>query len=326
MIPVARPLALFGVFLGLALFVGTDAPAASGVGSGAADFLDLPVGARSGALGGATGSLPGDLASLFRNPALLSSGSGSRLHLGHQTWFQGIEHESGILAFTLPEGAGRAALHLRYLHLDPLPVYDAALNEVGSVDVYDVAVGFSWARRFARRVDLGFNLHQARQHLGDVEGSGWVGDLGVGVLASGFYWSAAIRSLGDGISFDDAPDPVEINRELSFGAARYYPGLGAIVSMEYRRPELWGSSLHSGVEYMLSHNLVLRGGYTQSFAEDADANSLMSFGAGIKLAQLGFDYSYRSYEYLGEVHAVSIRLPGLAKQLSPYSLFRPNHR
>ena len=317
--------ARFSALLALSLLAGA-ALAAPGAGSGAADFLDLPTGARSGALGGATGSLPGDLASLFRNPALLSSDDGTRLHFSHQNWFQGIEHETGVFAFRAP-GGGRAALHLRYLHQAPIPIFDGDLQEIGSLQLSDIAAGFSYARRFARRLDLGVSLHQVRQNLGDATGSGWTGDLGAGFLARGYYWSGALRSLGDGIRWSDDPgNPTPISREMSFGAARYFPGVGAILTVEYRRPELWSSTLHGGVEYMLSHHLALRSGYTRSIEAGDEASSLMSFGAGVQLAQLGFDYSYRSYEYLGEVHAVSIRLIGLAGQITPYSLFRAGRR
>lgn len=292
-----------------------------GAGVAAADFLEVPVGARDIALGGATGSLPGDLAGLFRNPALLAGDSGHRIHLGHQEWFQGLQHESAVLGFALPGNLGRAALHARYLHLEPLPVYDAGMELAGEVDVYDLAYGFSWARRFHRRFDLGLNLHGIRQYLAGDEGKGWAGDLGLGFVGAGFYWSAAMRNLAGGVDFDT--ERFDLDREFSLGAARYFPLMGTVVSVEYRQPRLWGSSFRGGAEYMLSERLVLRAGYSHTVELD-EAAGQPSFGAGLQLGGMGLDYSFRSHDHLGEVHSISIRLLDSRAAHSPYRHFRPS--
>ncbi len=294
---------------------------ANGGGAAAADFLEVPVGAREIALGGATGSLPGDIAGLFRNPALLADQSGHRLHLGHQEWFQGLRHESAVLGFTMPGELGRAALHVRYLHLDPIPAFDSDLEQVGEVDVYDLAYGFSWARRFHRRVDVGLNFHGIRQYLAGDEGRGWAGDLGFGFVAAGFYWSGGARNLLGGVDFDG--ESFDLDREISLGAARYFPHLGTIVSMEYRQPRFWSSSLRGGMEYALNDRMVLRAGYSHMTELDQAAGQ-PSFGAGLKLGTMGFDYSFLSHEQLGEVHSISLRLLGSPGAISPYRHFRPS--
>ena len=56
----------------LVLCLPASARAEGGAGVAAGDFMEIPVGARDIALGGATASLPGDIAGLFRNPALLA--------------------------------------------------------------------------------------------------------------------------------------------------------------------------------------------------------------------------------------------------------------
>ncbi len=295
---------------------------AGGAGEGGADFLEIPVGARSVGLAGATGSLPGDLASLFRNPALLATERGRRLHLSHQEWFQGLGFESALLAIPMPGDWGRTAVHVRYLHLAPLPAYDSDLQKVDELEVYDLAAGLTWARRVAKRWDFGLSLHSIRQKLGDADGVGWSWDLGAGYIARGVYWSAALRNLGGGVSYIHGKD-FPFDRELTLGAARYYPRLGLTFSMEYRRPRYWGSSLRGGCEYMLTEKLVLRAGYAQSFQESLDSAGQPSFGAGLRLSNLGLDYSLRFHDHLGEVHSVSLRLLEPLGVRSPYRFFRP---
>ncbi len=294
---------------------------AEGGGIAAADFLEVPVGAREIALGGAASSMPGDIAGLFRNPALLAGETGHRLHLGHQEWFQGLRHESAVLGFTMPGGLGRGAIHARYLHLDPIPAYDSDLEQVGEVDVYDLAYGFSWARRFHRRVDFGVNLHGIRQYLAGDEGRGWAGDIGLGFVAVGFYWSAGARNVLGTVDFED--ESFDLDREVNLGAARYFPHMGTIFSVEYRQPRFWGSSFRGGMEYALNDRMVLRAGYSHTMELD-QASGQPSFGAGLKLGAMGFDYSFRSHEQLGEVHSISLRLLGNPGTISPYRHFRPS--
>lgn len=295
--------------------------AGGGAGIGGADFLEIPVGAREMALGGATGALPGDAASVLRNPALLAAGSGTQLQLGHGEWYQDLRHESATLALDLPARAGRLGVHLRYLHMDPLPALDADLQTVGEADVYDLAAGLSWATRLARRWDLGLSVHGIRQELAGVDGRGWSLDLGAGLVAAGSYWSASVRNVAGRVEFDDTA--CEIERTVCLGMARYLPRLGGTFALEYRQPRYWGGSLRGGVEYLVGGMLVLRAGYAHVLEDAADASGQPSFGAGLRLGRMGLDYSYRSSDQLGEVHLLSLNLLGCTSGLAPYRYFRP---
>ncbi|MEZ4397519.1 MAG: PorV/PorQ family protein [Candidatus Krumholzibacteriia bacterium] len=309
------------VLLISALCLPLPALALGGAGVAAGDFLEVPVGARSMAMGGATGSVPGDVSALFRNPALLAGDGGQRLYFGHQEWYQGLQHETALLALGLPGRLGSAAVHARYLHLAPLPAYDSSLQLVGEVDVYDLAVGLSWARRFARRVDLGASVHNVQEYLAGAVGRGWAYDVGVGLVASGFYWSAAARNLGAGLDYEG--EHLELEQEYSLGAARYLPALNTIVSLELRQPRYWGASVRGGVETLVADRLVLRAGYAYT-AELDDAPGLPSFGLGVLLGGIGLDYSFQSQQHLGEVHSLGVRFVGPRAPASPYRYFRPS--
>jgi hypothetical protein len=312
------------LILALAVFaLSLPAPALAGEGAGvaAADFMEIPVGARGLAMGGAGTSLPGDMTALFLNPALLAGDAGYRLHMGHQVWYQGLQHESAVLGLGLPQGWGRVALHARYLHMEPLPAYNAELEAVGEVDVYDLAMGMSWARRFHRRLDLGVSAHNVREYLAGDEGWGWAWDVGLGLVGAGFYWSASARNLSGGMNFGS--EQFAFDREYSLGAARYFPHLGAIVSMEYRQPQFWGGSVRSGAEYMVNERLVLRAGYAHTLDLE-EAAGQPSFGAGLNLGAMGLDYAFQMHEQLGEVHSIGLRLMGSGPLASPYRFFRPS--
>jgi hypothetical protein len=309
------------ILLLIALCLPLPVLALGGAGVAAGDFLEVPVGARSMAMGGATGSVPGDISALFRNPALLAGESGQRLYFGHQEWYQGLQHESALLGLSLPGRLGSAAVHARYLHLAPLPAYDASLEQVGEVDVYDLAVGLTWARRFARRVDLGVSVHNVQEYLAGAVGRGWAWDLGLGVVASGFYWSAAARNLGAGLDYEG--EHFELEQEYSLGAARYLPAMNTIVSMELRQPQYWGASVRGGAETLVGERLLLRAGYAYTTELD-DAPGLPSFGLGVRLGGMGLDYSFQSQQHLGEVHSLGVRFVGSRAPASPYRFFRPS--
>ena len=273
------------------------------------------------ALAGATGALPGGAASVLLNPALLATGSGTQLQLGHGEWYQDLRHESAMLALDLPARAGRLGVHMRYLHMDPLPALDAGLQSVGEADVYDLAAGLTWATRIARRWDLGLSVHGIRQELAGLDGRGWAADLGAGLVAGGSYWSAAVRNLAGRVDFDG--EAYEVERTLSIGMARYLPRLGSTFTLEYRQPRYWGGSLRGGVEYLVGGMLVLRAGYAHVLEDEAGEGGQPSFGAGLRLGRMGLDYSYRSSDRLGEVHLLSLNLLGCNSTLAPYRYFRP---
>jgi len=306
------------LLLGLLPFA---ASAGDGAGSNAADFLAMPVGARDLALAGAASALPGDLSAAFHNPALLSTEGGNQIQIGHQQWYQGLRFETLMAATSLPGRLGRVALHCRYLHLDPIPVFDSAMEQVDEASVYDMALGVSYATRLARRLDVGFSVYNVRQHLAGDEASGWAFDLGSGFVASGFYMTAALRNLGGDIEYDDG-ERYDLDRELSIGVARFFPRTGMTLSAEYSQPRSWGSTLNSGVEYLFADRLVLRAGYSQLLENVGDIPGQLNFGTGIRVSSFSLDYSFRSNEFLGEVHAISIRLLG-GGSLSPYKFFRP---
>ncbi|MCP4545689.1 MAG: PorV/PorQ family protein [bacterium] len=314
------------ILLSLLIIAGFTIPcsvlASTGAGGNAADFLSMPVGARDLALAGATAALPGDLSSIFKNPALLATDRGVQLQFSHQEWYQGLQYETFALATSLPQGLGRVALHCRYLHLAPITVYDSAMAEVGEVDVYDMAAGFSWAGRFVNRVDLGANFYNVRQYLAGDKASGWAGDVGVGLVASGIYMSAVASHLGNGIEYEDG-ESYKLDREFSIGAARFFPRTGLTITTEYYKPQFWGASLCSGAEYLFADRLVLRAGYSHLLESEGETAGQLSFGAGVNVSGITMDYSYRSHEHLGDVHAVSIRLLGGAK-FSPFKFFRPS--
>ncbi|MBN2171183.1 MAG: PorV/PorQ family protein [Candidatus Krumholzibacteriota bacterium] len=292
-----------------------------GAGVGAADFLEIPVGARDMALAGATGALPGDAASILRNPALLATGGGTQLQLGHCEWYQDLRHESAMLALDLPAGAGRLGVHLRYLHMDPLPALDADLQSIGEAEVYDLAAGLTWATRLARRWDLGLSVHGIRQELAGLDGRGWALDLGAGLVAAGSYWSVSARNLAGCVDFDDSA--FEVERMICLGVARYLPRLGSTFTLEYRQPRYWGGSLRGGVEYLVGGLLVLRAGYAQALEDTGGESGQPSFGAGLRLGRMGLDYSYQASDRLGEVHLLSLNLLGGTSALAPYRYFRP---
>lgn len=287
------------------------------------EFLEIPVGARGNALGTAVSALPGELAALLGNPALLSSDPGLRLHLEHGRWYQDLRFDSAILGFSAPGGLGQMALHLRYLHAGSITAYDGAMEEAASFDIYEMAAGLTWARRFARRLDLGGSFSRLHEQLGDLQGRGWSCDLGAGYIAAGSYWSFAVRNLAGGVSYGSAP-ATRLDRELAFGVARYLPSVNLTVTCDYRRPEFWSSSLRFGAEYRLDRRLYLRGGYARDLDLTGPEAGHPSAGIGLHLGRLDVDYSYATHSYLDGTHTISLKVATGVTSRSVFRLFRPD--
>lgn len=63
------------------------------VGTSAAQFLKIGVGARAAAMGGSFNALASDVTSIYWNPAGLARQQGSELFFSHTSWLAGISHE-----------------------------------------------------------------------------------------------------------------------------------------------------------------------------------------------------------------------------------------
>lgn len=120
----------------MAIF-GKVAVAASNGGRTAADFLQIGLGARAAAMGGAYSAASADAGAAYWNPAGLTSVNAGEVVFGHFSWYQDIKMEYGALAFKTSDRTS-VAVSITYLGYGQIDGYDISGNSTGEqIAAYD---------------------------------------------------------------------------------------------------------------------------------------------------------------------------------------------
>ena len=111
--PSSKPRVLAALVLGVLVSVPLLAPRATAqdkVGTAAAEFLNIPVGPRATAMGGAFGAIADDLSAVYWNPAGLARINGGRLAFEYASWLEGLAFNPASVAAST--GFGPVALSI----------------------------------------------------------------------------------------------------------------------------------------------------------------------------------------------------------------------
>ena len=153
----------------------------SRVATAAGQFLKLGVGARAMALGGTAVSIPGDPASLYWNPAAISTISRKTFFVSRSNLYEnaGIYHT--FLGFVMPMPAASAlGISVNYVGTDDIEV--TTLEHPNGMDTYyrmqDYAIGISYARFVTDRLTLGIKVKFVSEGIWREKARGIAMDLG----------------------------------------------------------------------------------------------------------------------------------------------------
>jgi hypothetical protein len=155
------------------------AQAQTNVGTTAAPFLTLGVGARAAAMGGAFVAVADDASALFWNPAGVAELERAQLLFQHASWLAGIDFE--YAAVVVPGVAGgNAGASLTLLDSGRMEV-TTLLEQEGTGEHFtprDLALALSYATSLTDRFSLGGQLKYIHQSIWHESADGWAVDLG----------------------------------------------------------------------------------------------------------------------------------------------------
>ena len=281
------------------LFV-TSSLAFAGTG---VSFLEIPVGARESALGGAGVALVSGPSSAAHNPAAMAFAPRgvSLVHNRHfadtRTLFIGFNARRGRFAFT-PNYWGTRTGDIEYRTAPtsaPISTFDAVNWSVGGTVAADVG----------RNLAVGIGLRYLLQKIHVEESSGWSVDAGV--LAhkvwQGLSVGVALQHAGSMSRF--ASESPKLPTTLRGGAA-YEHDLGkagvvmAVAEAQAVRDNT--PQFKGGIEYRAPEYAALRIGWV----EGLEAQNV-SFGLGLFIGHFRLDYAFIPYrENLGEGHRFAL--------------------
>lgn len=312
----------------------------SKVGTTAAPFLTIGVGARANALGGAFVSVANDVTALHWNPAGIATVDEMQLALIHSDWIADLKHD--YVGVALPLGtAGTIGFSVNALTMDELMVRTPLFPE-GNGDImecYDLALGLSYARGLTDRLSIGGTFKYVRSQLWHMSAQAAAFDLGIifSNVFDFFQLGAAMTNMGTKMRFDgrdtyvyydirpaEAGNNEKIDAKLcteSFNLPiAFQVGVSTIIKEESNFPLLLAvdfyepsdnvRSLNVGAEWALFNKIYLRGGYARIFEDDSERG--VTLGAGYKFripysrVKLYIDYCYENMGLLDNSQKYSL--------------------
>ncbi len=313
----------------------------SKVGTTAAAFLEIPVGAPAVGIGGAFVSIANDASALYWNVGSISTLDKFDVQLTHIDWIG--DTRFNYVGLVLPLGDfGTLGLSFTSLSMDDMLVRTVEQPE-GTGEYFsagNIAIGLSYARNLTERFSIGFTAKFISEEIWHMQSQGLAIDAGTLFktdLFGGMIIGAAISNFGTSMqmsgrdtryfirvdetktgSNESIPTNIELNSwdlPLNF---RLGISTNAISTDTYRftvavdaiHPNNDYPNMNVGAEFAFMEIFMLRGGYNSLFLKDSEGG--LSLGVGINSQMLfseavvQFDYAFRDFGRLQNVHLFSV--------------------
>jgi len=267
-------------------------------------FLEIPVGARESALGGAGVALVGSPTAAAHNPAALaqlrqtSFAAQSTRHFGDtrgEFFALGIKTKRLTIA---PHFWGTRVPDIEYRTSptrEPISEFDATYAAPG--------VAFAW--KMVKDLSAGVTVRYLYSDIHLETSEGWSSDAGVMWHAANkpLTLAAAVNHLGNvnAYSVEDVKLPTTLHAGATWrhalGQAGALLGVAEAAAVQENTPRYSG-----GIEYQAPEYLALRVGYVAGLEAQG-----LSFGAGLHYKHFRVDYAFLPYkEELGEGHRAGL--------------------
>ena len=312
------------------------------VGTSAAAFLEIGVGARAQAMGGAFVSLVQDASAMYWNPAGIGKISGFETTFTHMNWL--LDTNFDYAGIVVPIG-GVAAVGANVIVFgtgeQPVRVVG---QEEGTGEFYstqDLAAGVSFALNFTDRFSFGINAKYINQRIWNSSANGFAIDVGALYLTQfeGLQMGFSISNFGSDMRLsgrdlrnvldpdilNDGVEKIPVSFETDsfslpllfrFGVS-YQRSLlseqnNLTVAVDLLHPNNDEESINVGAEYLMFEAFALRAGYRSLFL--GDRTSGLSLGAGLTVSprrsdtKIIVDYAYVDWGVLNAVHNFSLGL------------------
>lgn len=315
----------------------------SKVGTTAAQFLKIGVGARAMGLGGSYTALANDVSSLYWNPAGITNINNFTLSVSHSEWFAEISHDFAGIVLPLST-SDIIALNVIALNTGEQEVTTVTQPEGTGVfyDVSDLSVGLSYARTLTDRFSVGLTIKYIQQNLYNESASTFAMDIGT-TLRTGFHdliIAMSMTNFGGNMKLEgrDLITISDINNQVSGNystdarlktepwplplmfrvgiAMDLIGGSDPFINSEMNRftmavdgvhPNDNTEKLNLGGEYAWNETVFARLGYKINYDVEK-----WTFGVGVKVnfgnQYAGFDYALIDFRDLGKVSQFSLHV------------------
>ncbi len=300
----------------LALPAGAADFGRAAIGTAGSEFLLLDTSARGIAMGGAYSAAVDDASSIYWNPAGLARVPRFSATVLHSQYMADITYNAGAVAGRINDSSVIAA-GVRYLDFGTIGRTDINGNTRGSFHPRSYVAELGWGQSVYDLSDsemdvaMGVTARYLHSDL-DVKAHGYGGDFGV---QSRFYGATrtydvtfALQNMGVGQKFDKVRDTLPTRVRFGGGMRPYKP---LLLTVEAIMPINNSPHAAAGMEWSMDVEKSIKGAFRAGINtltyESLGLTSMLSFGAGLSVSDLSFDYSFAPTGDIGaSLHRISI--------------------
>jgi hypothetical protein len=306
------------------------------LGTAGVQFLQIGVGAKPAALGGAYVAAANDALALFWNPAGIANVQHQSVHFSHTPWWTSTSLNSAAFALHLGD-AGSLGAAVTAFTMDAMEV-TTELEPDGTgetFDAQDLMIGLTYARPLTDRFNAGITVKYIQQRIWNETASGVAFDVGtqyrlafrnltIGMSMTNFGGDLRLDGRDLSYKLDTDPNlprnrlaPTKLETEDYALPLHFQVGvsmdvmraesLSWQVALDVTHPNDNSERINVGTEMTAFNQIFLRGGYRYNY-DDED----LALGFGVMLPfqenKLMFDYAYSRYDLLPNVNRFSLSL------------------
>ncbi len=307
----------------------------SNLGTSGAQFLQIPLGARQSAMGGASIAYTDDASSAFWNPAGLSHIGNVDVHFTNLNWFDLFDLNAASAGYNLGGDMGVLGVHFVSFTTGKIEITtEKQPNGTGRYyDAADLALGVSYARMLTEQFRVGISVKYVSQRIWNETATGVAFDVGTQYKLdfNNLTIAMSMTNFGPDMKFD-GPDlnynilrddqvpnsrlaPVKLNTEEFSLPLHFQVGIAMDIfkidfvkmrgAIDVTHPNDNLERVNVGTELSVFDRIFLRGGYRYNYDDEK-----YTFGAGANLPMgstlVSFDYAYSIYDILPNVQRISV--------------------
>lgn len=333
---------IFLALLVISVFTNTRAQLAASLnktGTTSAQFLKIGVGSRAIGMGGAFTTMPGDLSSIYWNPAGLAQIYSRQATFNHVDWILDANLDHSAAAMHMND-IGTIGVFVSVLSVGDMLVRTIEQPE-GTGEYFSsgaITAGLSYARNLTDNFAIGFNAKYVREYIWNESASSIAFDVGTLYripLLNEFRIGASISNFGpkmrlsgrdimvitqvgsgEGNIINTTVELDQFDLPLMF---RVGVAADLIKQSEHRfttaidavHPNDNAESVNTGLEYSWNEIIFARAGMKALFEEGTEQGLTLGFGLNYRLIEsvrVLLDYAYSDFGRLSNVHYLSVGL------------------
>lgn len=273
-------------------------------------FLQVPVGARAVAMGGAFTAVPGDPMGLYWNPATLA-GMQEQMFTSTYTGYL-MDMQAGFAGWVNPSGEDLVGVSVNYFYGGSF-VRTSMLYPTGNGEEFStnsVSLGGTYVHKFGQSFSVGTTAKFVYSSIDSYTGNAFLVDLGAWYKPALISLGFVVRNAGiqtKAFYLENDPMPTTI----AAGASAEFLDDRLLVAADVSYPFQGDFDAALGLEYSPMDMLSLRAGgnlHDKDAADNAGGSFLdaLAFGAGTNWNRFSFDYAFKPLADLGNIHRFSL--------------------